>query len=56
MLNCDITSYGAIGDGKTLNTTAIQAAIDDCARCGGGRVTVPDGAFITGSIELRSNV
>ena len=30
MLNCDIRSYGAVGDGAAMNTAAIQAALDDC--------------------------
>ena len=43
MLNCDIRAYGAVGDGVTLNTKAIQAAIDDCSAHGGGRVTITEG-------------
>jgi hypothetical protein len=39
----DITQYGAIGDGKTLNTIFIQKAIDECNKSGGGKVTL---AFI----------
>lgn len=56
MTNHDITSYGAIGDGRTVNTKAIQAAVDACATTGGGRVVVPAGAFVSGSIFLKSNV
>jgi polygalacturonase len=51
----DITEYGANGDGKTLNTEAIQEAIDQCAETG-GTVLVPEGTFLTGSIHLRENV
>jgi exo-poly-alpha-galacturonosidase len=51
-----ITKFGAVGDGKTLNTLAIQAAIDDCAKDGGGVVVVPEGKFITGAIFLKQGV
>jgi polygalacturonase len=47
---------GAVGDGKTLNTTAIQNAIDGCAQAGGGAVVFPPGVYLTGSIEIRSGV
>ena len=52
----DIKNYGAIGDGKTLNTVAIQKAIDDCAKQGGGRVLLENGTFMTGTLFLHSNV
>ncbi|WP_300603564.1 glycosyl hydrolase family 28 protein [Niabella sp.] len=51
----DITRYGAKGDGTTVNTTAIQQAIDACAHAGGGTVYIPNGIFVTGTLELRSN-
>ena len=51
-----ITSYGAVGDGKTMNTEAFRKAIEDCHKSGGGRVIVPLGTFLTGAIHLRSNV
>jgi len=51
-----IADHGARGDGATLNTTAISAAIDACARAGGGRVVVPRGVFLTGPIELKSGI
>jgi exo-poly-alpha-galacturonosidase len=51
-----ISEHGAVGDGKTLNTKAIQAAIDDCAKSGGGTVVVPPGVFVTGSIFLKQGV
>lgn len=51
-----ITDYGAKGDSLTLNTTAIQKAIDACAAQGGGRVIFPVGKFISGTIVLRSNI
>lgn len=51
----DIRSFGAVGDGITLDTQALQAAIDTCSRRG-GTVIVPPGNFLTGSLRLRSNV
>ena len=51
-----ITAYGAVGDGKTLNTEAFKKAIEDCNKKGGGRVVVPFGVFLTGAIYLKSNV
>ena len=50
-----IQNFGAIGDGKTLNTVSIQAAIDAAGK-EGGRVIVEGGTYKTGSIALKSNV
>lgn len=52
----DVTRYGALGDGKTLNTAAIQAAIDACAANGGGVVSFPPGKYLTGTVYLKSGV
>ena len=52
----NILDFGAIPDGKTICTKAIQSAIDKCAVQGGGTVTVPSGLFITGTIWLKSHV
>jgi len=52
----NIAEYGAVADGKTLNTKAIQAAIDDCFKAGGGQVVIPNGIFMSGTIKLKSNV
>ena len=52
----DISRHGAIADGKTVNTTAIQAAIDQCAASGGGTLVVPKGEFISGSLFLKPGV
>ena len=51
-----ITAYGAVNDSLTNNTMAIQSAIDDCHKKGGGIVIVPSGVFMTGTIFLRQNV
>lgn len=51
-----ITDFGAVADGRTVNTTAIQAAVDACAAGGGGMVLVPPGTFVTGTIWLRDHV
>ena len=51
-----ITDYGAVNDGKTLNTTAFAKAIDACTKAGGGKIIIPKGNWITGPIELKSNV
>ena len=50
----DVTKYGAVGDGTTLNTTAIQKAIDACPA--GGTVVIPAGNFKTGSLWLKSDM
>ena len=55
-MNKNILDFGAIGDGKTLCSTAIQAAIDECSATGGGRVTVPAGTYVSGTIWFRDNV
>lgn len=52
----NIIKYGAKADGITLNTRAINGAIDACSKKGGGVVLVPAGLWITGPIELKSNV
>ena len=52
----NIRDYGAKGDGKTIDTGALQAAIDACTRDGGGTVLVPAGTFQIGTTELKSNV
>lgn len=52
----NVKDFGAVGDGKTKDTTAIQKAIDACAQAGGGEVTLPPGTYLTGSIELKSHV
>jgi polygalacturonase len=52
----NIKSFGSIADGITLNTNAIKRAIETCSKEGGGVVLVPQGLWLTGPIELKSNV
>jgi polygalacturonase len=49
-----VRDFGARGDGVTRDTAAIQRAIDDQARGGGGIVIVPPGRYLSGTIHLRS--
>lgn len=56
MKNCDVKDFGAVGDGRTMDTAAIQAAIDECGRHNGGTVILTDGTFLSGTIRLRSGV
>jgi len=51
-----VNDYGAINNGTTLNTLAIQKAIDDCAAQGGGKVVFEKGKYLTGSIYLKTGV
>jgi polygalacturonase len=52
----NITKYGAVSDGITLNTKSINDAIIACNSKGGGVVVIPSGLWLTGPINLRSNV
>ena len=52
----DVTQFGVIGDGTTLNTLALQKAIDTCSAEGGGKLVIPAGKFVTGTIQLKDNV
>ncbi len=52
----NITAFGAVGDGHTKNTVAINQAILKCTQSGGGTVIIPSGIWLTGPIELQSNV
>lgn len=47
---------GAVGDGKTLNTQSLQSAIDALHAKGGGQLYFPAGRYLTGSLQLKSNV
>src|SRR5438105_11171577 len=53
----DVTKAGVVGDGTTLNTASIQKAIDDCSAAGGGgTLSFPAGRYLTGTIQIKSNV
>ncbi|MBD2724503.1 glycosyl hydrolase family 28 protein [Hymenobacter armeniacus] len=51
----NLTKYGAVADGQTLNTEAFRKAIEACA-ANGGTVLVPRGLWLTGPITLKNNV
>ncbi|HTB62827.1 MAG TPA: glycosyl hydrolase family 28 protein [Opitutales bacterium] len=51
-----ISDMGAVGDGMTVNTKAIQAAIDQCAANGGGVIVVPAGTFLSGALFFKQGV
>jgi len=53
---CPVRQYGAVGDGKTLDTAAFNRAIEACAAAGGGQVLVSPGHYLTGTIRLKSNI
>ncbi len=50
----DVTAFGAVGDGVTLNTKALQAAIDACGK--DEEVCIPRGTFLTGGLRLHSDM
>jgi polygalacturonase len=52
----NVRDFGATGDGKTLDTAAVQSAIDACHKDHGGTVLIPAGDFLVGTLELKSNV
>ncbi len=52
----NVRDYGAKGDGKTLDSPAINAAIEAAVNEGGGQVLLPAGIYLSGSIRLKSNI
>ena len=50
----DVRSYGAVGDGQTPATAAIQQAVDACAADGGGKVVIPSGRYVSAPIFLKN--
>lgn len=55
-MSFNILTFGADPAGESLCTNAIHAAIKSCTEAGGGTVLIPAGKFLTGPIELKSNV
>ena len=55
-MDYSILRYGAVADGVTNCAAAIQQAVDVAAAAGGGRVIVPAGRFLSGSVLLKDNV
>ena len=51
-----VRDFGAVGDGKNLDSPAINQAIDAAAKVGGGTVVVPAGTYLSGSIHLQNNI
>ncbi|WP_028298521.1 glycoside hydrolase family 28 protein [Olivibacter sitiensis] len=52
----NIADFGAVGNGQTVNTGVIQQVIDKASADGGGKVVVPAGQFLTGTLAMKSNV
>ena len=52
----NVQDFGAVGDSRTINTRALQAAIDACAARGGGTVWIPAGVYLTGALVLCSHL
>lgn len=52
----DVRTYGAKGNGKTIDSPSIQKAIDACHKAGGGVVNVPPGTYLSATIMLKDNV
>lgn len=54
-VHLNVRDFGAVGDGKTKDTLAVQQVLDRCNALGGGEVLVPAGEYLTGALILRSN-
>src|SRR3954463_15983976 len=50
----NVRDHGAVGDGKTLDTAAIQKALDACGNAGGGTVLLPPGTYLSRPLSLRT--
>lgn len=56
MNTISVRDFGASGNGVTLDTRALQSAIDSCTEMGGGTVYLPPGNYLTGTLTLKDNV
>ena len=56
MTTISVKDFGAIGDGKSINTQAFAKAIGHIEQLGGGTLIVPVGTYFTGAIKLCSNL
>ncbi len=52
----NVRDYGAVGDGKTLDSKAIRATVAACNEAGGGTIYIPTGTYLSGGIELQDNM
>jgi len=52
----NVRDHGAVGDGKSDDTAALNQAVEACAAAGGGQVLVPAGRYLSGTVHLKSNV
>ena len=52
----NIQNFGAVADGKTNSTTAVQKAVDACHKDGGGVIYIPFGVYVLASVHLYSNI
>lgn len=52
----NVKTFGAVGDGKRLDSPAVNRTIEACAHAGGGTVYFPAGTYLSGSIHLKSNI
>lgn len=51
----NVRQFGAVGDGRTVDTAAINRAVEECSKAGGGQVLFPPGAYLSGTVRLLSH-